>query len=98
MPDDTELSFIGKKEWELCERIADHIAQAPGECLEWDGCVNQSGTPYMKFRGRRIITVRRLIYAWKLNGFPSLPWTGDNLYTTCGNLRCINPNHIRVGG
>jgi hypothetical protein len=91
MSDDKQHAFVGKKEYALHEKIANADSS---QCIEWDGCVNQSGTPYMKFRGRRIVTVRRLVYGWLKHGFPSLPWTGGRLTTTCGNQLCINPNHI----
>ena len=91
MRDDKPDANIGRVEYELHHQLR---TADPNTCVMWTKCVNQSGLPYMKFRGRRIVSVRRLIYAWAKDGFPAMPWTGCNLTTTCGNSRCINPHHI----
>ncbi len=92
MGNDQSDAFVGKKEYELHDLVCRNPID---QCLEWDGCVNQSGVPYMKFRGRRIVSVKRLIYAWLKGGFPSLPWSGSAYITSkCGNQRCINPHHL----
>jgi len=88
-------TFVGEGEIRLRELTE---GATPDECIEWHGAVQQDGVPVMKFRGLRVIPVRRLVYAWKRLGFPSMPWYGKHTRVMCGNIKCVNPHHIEESG
>lgn len=94
MRDSKADTFIGEGEL----RLRDLTKDAGDECINWEGACQQDGVPVMKFRGMRVIPVRRLVYAWKRLGFPSMPWYGKHTRTTCGNIKCVNPNHVVESG
>lgn len=60
-----------------------------GECLEWQGITATQGTPMIKIDGK-LLTVRRVIR--EMLGRPA--GTNRFLATSCGNQRCVRPEHI----
>jgi hypothetical protein len=60
-----------------------------GDCLEWQGIMAASGTPLVKIH-RRLLTVRRVIR--DMQGRPAKE--GNFLAPSCGNPRCVRPEHI----
>jgi len=60
-----------------------------GDCLEWQGGYTTNGHPQTKHDGKPWM-VRRLVLA--LSGVSIKP--GYIVATTCGNLRCINRDHL----
>jgi len=60
-----------------------------GDCLEWQGFMQDGRTPLIKVNNR-LVTVRRFIR--ELQGNPAAP--GRFLSASCGNPRCVNPDHI----
>jgi len=60
-----------------------------GDCLEWQGFMQDGRTPLIKVHNR-LVTVRRFIR--QLQGAPAAP--GRFLSASCGNPRCVNPAHI----
>jgi hypothetical protein len=60
-----------------------------GDCLEWQGFMQDGRTPLIKVHNR-LVTVRRFIR--ELQGEPAAP--GRFLSASCGNQRCVNPDHI----
>jgi hypothetical protein len=60
-----------------------------GDCLEWQGFMQDGRTPLIKVHNR-LVTVRRFIR--ELQGTPAAP--GRFLSASCGNPRCVSPDHI----
>lgn len=69
------------------EARCDHV----GECWMWRGGTIGKTTPAGSLNGKRM-SVRRAV--WALLGNPAMQ-PGEVLSTTCGELRCVNPAHIR---
>lgn len=61
-------------------------------CWEWQGHCNTNGVPMKQVNGAPIAARRWL---WE-SLFGQLP-PGLIVYGTCGNLRCVNPHHMRCG-
>lgn len=59
-----------------------------GNCIEWQGYF-QNKAPYVQ-HGDRFLAVRKLVKEL-LGGNPSEKLSYG---TTCGNYRCVNPDHI----
>lgn len=58
-------------------------------CWIWNGTLMQSGYPYFAMEGGKQMCARA---AWKFAG-KELPRT-RKLRNTCGNVKCINPDHF----
>ena len=59
-----------------------------GECLLWTGWMAGKSAPYV-YDGEKMVSVRKMIC--HLQG---RELTGDYFGCSCGNDRCINPEHI----
>lgn len=66
-----------------------------GECWEWQGCISSSHSPRVHYEGRAR-SARKLMLA--LASQPSEPPPGHKLVTTCGNPRCVRPEHLAIIG
>ncbi len=64
-----------------------------GECWEWQGCISSGHSPRVHYAGRAR-SARKLMLA--LAGRPSEPPPGHKLVTTCGNPRCVRPEHLAI--
>ena len=69
----------------LIEKIQRHVT-IEGECWEWQGCM-QGSVPMMKHKGNPN-NVRRLVLIER-----QIPMTGFIATYTCGNAKCVNPDH-----
>ena len=69
----------------LIEKIQCHIT-IEGDCWEWHGCM-QGSIPMMKHDGK-VANVRRLVMIER-----GVPMTGFIATYTCGNAKCVNPDH-----
>lgn len=69
----------------LIEKIQRHVT-IEGECWEWQGCM-QGSVPMMKHKGNPT-NVRRLVLIER-----QIPMTGFIATYTCGNAKCVNPDH-----
>jgi hypothetical protein len=69
----------------LIEKIQRHVT-LEGDCWEWRGCV-QGSVPIMKHNGNPS-NVRRLVLLER-----GVPMTGFVATYTCGNAKCVNPDH-----
>ena len=63
-----------------------------GECLLWQGRVSNHGVPMVRHAGQHT-AVRRAL--WQLLGRRPLA-ARQIVSTTCGNLTCCHPDHLRV--
>lgn len=64
--------------------------QEVGECMEWQGYV-QNGTPAVCHEGK-VVMVRRLLLQFRGIDLPK----GSYAVPKCGNPLCVNPDHIQV--
>lgn len=62
-----------------------------GECWEWTGYRNKSGTPMCSWKNRTM-SVRKCMYLL-VHGTTFEP---NSVFTTCGNQLCFNPDHITL--
>ena len=69
----------------LVEKIQAHSV-ACGDCWEWRGCMN-GPVPSMK-HGGKVANVRRLVLIER-----GVPMKGHIATFTCGNPKCVNPEH-----
>ena len=69
----------------LIEKIQCHVT-LDGECWERHGCM-QGAVPMMKHDGK-VANVRRLVLIER-----GVPMTGFIATYTCGNPKCVNPEH-----
>jgi len=77
----------------LVERIdAKTVKRGPDECWLWTGGVSQKGAPHSS-DGKRGANPRRLVWEWN-NGRPLTK--NEQVSTTCGVFRCLNPAHLYV--
>lgn len=67
------------------------------DCWIWKGRLND-GKPFttISYDGiRENMAVRRVTYLCK---HPDTQFnSADSIYTTCGNLMCVNPDHLAIG-
>lgn len=64
-----------------------------GNCLIWTGLCTDGTRPTIKIKGQRI-SVRRIVYAL-MN--PADLHDNVNVLMSCGNSKCINHEHFRLG-
>lgn len=69
----------------LIAKIQRHVT-IEGDCWEWHGCM-QGSIPMMK-HGSKVANVRRLVLIER-----GVPMTGFIATYTCGNAKCVNPDH-----
>ena len=64
-----------------------------GECWHWTGYGGQRGHhPQVKGKDGKVLLVRRLAYAARKGAIGE----GLRVVPTCGDPRCINPEHMRT--
>ena len=61
---------------------------SPDECVDWPF----TGDPSIKTNGRKI-RVKRYLYDY----YNPIPSDHKKLFTTCGNDKCLNWHHIKIG-
>lgn len=61
------------------------------ECWEWTGYYQKGKCPKTSWRNKAM-TVRKCMYLL-MNGITYEP---NPIFTTCGNLRCFNPEHLTL--
>ena len=70
---------------------------SPNGCWKWKGSTNKSGQPIFKQKSISSSTQKENIsarnYVWILNN-KSIK-EGYKIITNCGNILCINPNHLK---
>lgn len=72
----------------LEQRISWFIEKAgPDDCWPWQSGVSGHGFPRIRHGGRQL-AVRRIIMKTP---------EGMQTYQSCGNKRCCNPAHLRIG-
>lgn len=74
---------------------ADYIASRcieVGDCLEWQGALSSGVTPIFGRQGHKNVSIRRLIVDHRGQHRSSK----QVVTTTCGNPRCVNPEHVVV--
>ena len=77
------------------------LGEDPQACVTWRGTYNSSNRPYAQFwlRGRNR-HVRKLMWVWfRFDDSEELvpDWKHLVMEASCGNLRCVNPKHLRKG-
>jgi hypothetical protein len=60
-----------------------------GDCWEWTGYMQNGKVPKTSFKNKGL-TARKCM--WMI--YHGLEWETNNVYTTCGNLLCFNPEHL----
>lgn len=71
----------------LIEKVQQYARQTDGGCWEWTGALKNGSAPSMRWG--TVGNVRRFILldrGEKMRGFVA--------GTTCGNARCVNPEHV----
>ncbi|MGH2466871.1 MAG: HNH endonuclease signature motif containing protein [Candidatus Limnocylindrales bacterium] len=77
---------------DVADRFWTKVSRGPG-CWRWTASVSKSGVGQFRM-GRRILMAHRV--AWELTyGRPAPPY---ELRHVCGNMRCVRPDHLLVGG
>ena len=71
----------------LIEKIQRHVT-LDGECWQWHGYMLQGVTPMMNHDGKGSTNVRRLVLIER-----GTPMKGYIATYTCGNPKCVNPDH-----
>lgn len=83
---------------EESERLFSKIVFDPEtDCWNWTGTLGGRGYGQIRFRGRKMAYVHRLMYAWLLGPLPT--GIGSDIPTvdhTCENYRCCNPLHLQL--
>jgi hypothetical protein len=78
---------------ELLKRFWDKTELLPNGCIRWTGTVDPGKGGYFRVNGRQ---TSAHAMAWRLaNGGKGVP-VGMNVYRTCGNLLCVNIDHIEL--
>lgn len=62
-----------------------------GDCWLWTGWSRACGLPVASIEGKRGVIVRRWIWETK-NQQPAGGW---QVIASCGNIRCVNPDHVK---
>lgn len=68
------------------------LPKAPNQCWEWLGAVNSQGIP-IRCENDSQMTARKWMWQQLHGAVPA----GLVVYGEGGNLRCINPYHLRCG-
>lgn len=76
----------------LLQSLLDRCIEV-GECLEWQGSISAGGSPRVWHQGRGQSTRKLML---QLVGRPHEPASGTKLVATCGNRRCVAPDHLRI--
>lgn len=75
------------------------ICAADDVCWLWDGGINpMGGVPEFAYRIGDVVLVRKARgVAYQLSyGWGSIP-VGAYVYSACGDSRCVNPFHLKLG-
>jgi hypothetical protein len=67
------------------------VERQPDGCLIWNGAINNGGYPIKKIKGKSWMVPRLLLTLDLGQEFTS----HERAYQTCGNLRCVNPEHLQ---
>jgi len=62
-----------------------------GDCWIWTGWTRPDGLPMASLEGRRGVVIRRWI--WETQH--QQPAGGWQVIASCGNVRCVNPDHVK---
>ncbi|GAA4914597.1 hypothetical protein [Nesterenkonia rhizosphaerae] len=78
------------------ERLKAKVEEAPSGCWLWTGFSHKSEARfgYKRKDGTKIFSAVRA--AWELHGNP-WPEEGQELFSTCGEALCVNPDHRVIG-
>lgn len=78
---------------QLPESVESQIRkQKNGTCWLWYGPSSSKGYPFINFQGERF-SARQFI--WEVSHDLKLQ-AGKSVLVTCGNVMCVNPEHMRV--
>lgn len=78
-------------ETKIKDRIKPRVAEV-GECWEWLGWFSNK-SPQIRHKGRAV-SLRRLLWIERVGRNPD----GKYIHVSCGNWRCVNPDHLVAKG
>lgn len=85
--------------WEGRKKLLLSKTDKVGDCLLWNGFINEVGYGMSSFKGKGI-TTHRLAYMIKIQS-EVIPNTIDgevsNVMHMCGNRACVNSDHLQLG-